>query len=423
MNPGWYSWNVTALVRAQVRGEQANFGVVLRDATGYEDDHIDWRTFVSSQHPQHPKRRPKLVVSYNPDTPYANAGPDQEQLSWNGGALTLDGSGSRDRPGGDDAGLHYQWSILKAAYGSTMGGDLASGPDPTISFTPDACGEWEIRLVVTNTLGESASDTVRLRLLQIPAGHPRIYLTPAKLADLRGRAIDSNPRWVQLKNEALSEDGEMHAKALVSQISGDPATCLQAVNAALDLIAEPDNWSTKAGDIALVYDWCHAQLTAGQRTVFIDYLNDWAQRGITEPYANDVPGWGNYWPRYGYSYALAGLATYGDNPRAAEWLDEYRHRRYRDHDLPLLNRIAAGGGWPEGMIYDWIANWPRVKALEAWRSATGENLFASTSMVSQPVGLHPAAPLAGGGRTVGKPLPSLCFHRGHGTQPGEHRQL
>ena len=202
VNPGWYSWNVTALVRAQVRGEQANFGLVLRDATGYEDDHMDWRTFISSQHPQHPKRRPKLAISYNPDTPYANAGPDQEQLSWNGGALTLDGSGSRDRPGGDDAGLHYQWSILKAAYGSTMGGDLASGPNPTISFTPDACGEWEIRLVVSNTLGESASDTVRLRLLQIPAGHPRIYLTPAKLADLRGRAINSNPRWVQLKNEA-----------------------------------------------------------------------------------------------------------------------------------------------------------------------------------------------------------------------------
>ncbi len=49
VNPGWYAWDVTDLVRAWVRGEQPNFGLVLRDATGYQDDHNDWRIFVSSQ--------------------------------------------------------------------------------------------------------------------------------------------------------------------------------------------------------------------------------------------------------------------------------------------------------------------------------------------------------------------------------------
>lgn len=84
--------------------------------------------------------------------------------------------------------------------------------------------------------------------------------------------------------------------------------------------------------------------------------------------------------------ALAGLASYGENPRAQEWLDEYRHHRFRDNDLPLLERIAAGGGWPEGMIYDWIANWPRVKALEAWRTASGEDLFQSTDWFRERLG-------------------------------------
>ena len=145
-------------------------------------------------------------------------------------------------------------------------------------------------------------------------------------------------------------------------------------------MADPDYGSMTAGGLALIYDWCRDQVSADDRQKFIDYLNGWGDYVLAHPdNLNDSPGWGNYWPRYGYDFALMGLATYGDNPRAAEWLDEFRHRRYRDSDLPLLKRIEAGGGWPEGMLYDFIANWPRVKALEAWRTAAGEDLFQSTT--------------------------------------------
>jgi hypothetical protein len=375
---GWYSWKVKDLVRLLVRGEQPNFGMVLRDATGYEDDHRDWRSFRSSQSPVGPNRRPKLTVTYNPDVPLADAGPDQEYLSWNGSPVTLDGSASRDRPGGLDAALTYGWRIVACAYGSDLRGEIYSGPSPTASFQPDVPGEWELELTVTNSLGEHATDRVKLRLLRIRADHPRIYLTPEKLARLKARAKSSNFRWTQLRDEALTPDAEIHAKALVSLVSDQPSRCREAIAGALQLMKDPGNWSTKGGDLALVYDWCHAQLSADDRTTFLDYLNQWAEDALADP-GDGIPGWGNYWPRYGYSFALIGLATYGDHPGAGKWLDDYRHRRFRDHDLPLLKRIAEGGGWPEGMIYDWIANWPRVKALEAWRTATGEDLFRSTA--------------------------------------------
>lgn len=106
----------------------------------------------------------------------------------------------------------------------------------------------QIELIVTNSLGESATDCVHLRLLRIPAGHPRIYLTPAKLAALQAHAMPSNPRWVQLLGEADAGDGEMHAKAPVSQITGQTAYCDQAIADALALTADPADWSTKAGD-------------------------------------------------------------------------------------------------------------------------------------------------------------------------------
>ena len=370
---GWYDWDATALVRSWVRGDSANYGLVLKDATGYEDDHRDDRNFASSQNGDQ-ALRPKLTVVYNPDVPFANAGPDQENMSWDGGAVTLDGSGSTDRPGGNDAGLSYAWTIDSGAFGSFLSGAIYSGPSPTVAFNPDAPGLWTIRLTVTNDIGESSTDTVALRLLRIPAGHPRIYLTPSKLAALKSRAVPSNTRWTQLKDDADRSDGEMHARALVYQITGQTGYCTSAVGQALAMIADPNDYSTKAGDIALVFDWCYDILSSGQRDTFVNYFNAW---GDDTPKSEDLPGWGNYWPRYSYSYALMGLATQGHNPRAGEWLDEYRNTRFRDNDLDLHQYLQEGGGWPEGMIYDWIANWPKIKALEAWATATGENLFQS----------------------------------------------
>ena len=381
INEGWYSWDVTELARKWIRGEQPNFGAVLRDATGYQDGNRDWREFASSQETD-TTLRPKLTIVYNPDVPFANAGPDQEILQWYGGAVTLDGSNSHDRPGGNDDTLTYSWRIVRAAYGSGMSGALPETTALTI-FSPDKAGIWEIELAVTNELGETAMDTVLLRLLSIPTDHPRIYLTPAKLTVLQARALPSNRRWVQLKEEADQTDGQMHAKALAWQVTGDIAYCHQAVALALEEIANPYDWATKAGNIALVFDWCYGCLTAQQISQFIGYFNGW---GDDIPKGEDVPGWGNYWPRYGYSYALIGLASHGDNPRAREWMDEYRQRRYRDNDLLLLDYIEKGGAWPEGMIYDWIANWPRVKAVEAWRTATGEDLFESTEWFQNRLG-------------------------------------
>ncbi|HIJ35994.1 MAG TPA: DNRLRE domain-containing protein, partial [Deltaproteobacteria bacterium] len=380
-NEGWYTWDVADLARAWIRGEQSNFGVVLRDATGYQEGDRDDREFVSSQETD-AALRPKLTIIYNPDVPFANAGPDRETFQWDGGAVALDGSGSHDRPGGNDATLTYSWRIVQTAYGSGMSGALP-GTTALTNFTPDKAGEWEIELTVTNELGETATDTVYLRLLSIPFSHPRIYLTPAKLTALKAHALPSNPRWVQLKEEADQTNGSMQAKALAWQITGNTAYCSQAVALALEEIADPNEWSTKAGDIAVVFDWCHDCLSTQQIAQFVSYFNAW---GDDIPKGEDVPGWGNYWPRYSYSYSIIGLASYGDNSRAGEWLDEYRHTRYRDNDLLLLEHIAKGGAWPEGMVYDWIANWPRVKAVEAWRTATGEDLFESTGWFQDRLG-------------------------------------
>jgi Heparinase II/III-like protein len=177
----------------------------------------------------------------------------------------------------------------------------------------------------------------------------------------------------------------MTAQALVFQLTGDVAYADRAIATALQLAADPGADPTLPAELALVYDWCHSRLTLAQRASLRGALGGWAADHATNP-GNDLSGWGNYWPRWSYSYALMGLATFGEDSRALEWLEEYRHRRYRDLDQPALERIAAGGAWPEGGVYDPIANLARIEAIEAWRTATGEDLFESTSWFRERLG-------------------------------------
>ena len=100
--------------------------------------------------------------------------PDRTRRTWAGRAnlSPLDGSGSHDRPGGNDSTLTYEWRIATGAYGTKLSGVIHKGPEPVVTFQPDVPGEWTISLTVTNDMGETAADRMGLRLLSIGAGAP-----------------------------------------------------------------------------------------------------------------------------------------------------------------------------------------------------------------------------------------------------------
>lgn len=374
--PGWHAWDITPLVTSWVRGAAPNHGLMLRDLTGYQLNNPDQRTFHSSQFSPDTTLRPRLVIVHNPDTPLADAGADVARYDWQPGeSLPLDASGSADHPAGNTAALTYAWRLTQAAYGSSFAvGDLvATGANA--SFVPDVAGDWEFELTVTNAQGESALDRVRARLWTIATGRPRLYLTPQKLAALQARAAANDPRWQLVLSNANAASGEMRNKALAYLVTAQTHYADQAIAAALSRLADANNNSTKAADLALIYDWCHPRLTPEQRTQFLTWFEAW----IAVPNKlYDEPGWGNYWPRWSLSWALTGLALWGDSPGALAALTKFRDDRWIGIDVPLHDRIADGGNWPEGTIYDWIANYPKVLSMAAWKNATGEDLFRST---------------------------------------------
>ena len=103
------------------------------------------------------------VVDSAPDTvmirttrpPVASAGPDQEVLT--GQTVQLDGGSSIDP---DGEALTYLWSFTSVPSGSTA---ALAGPTTTSpTFVANVAGVYEVTLTVTNTSGETASDSVRI---------------------------------------------------------------------------------------------------------------------------------------------------------------------------------------------------------------------------------------------------------------------
>lgn len=216
--------------------------------------------------------------------------------------------------------------------------------------------------------------------------HPRLHITSSSLEGYKAKTGSEAGRWRRLKHQAKKKGSDMLTKALVGMISGHSGHCRKAIKQALDVARSKQAMRARVSPPALVYDWCYSALEAEEKQKLISYFNRWGDHKLANPGYADVPGYGNYWPRNGYDFAAIGLATYGDNRRAKEWMSEYRIRRFEHVDLDLLNKIRKGGGWPEGPVYDWIGNLARVKAMDAWESATGENLFNRSTWFRQRLG-------------------------------------
>ncbi len=312
---------------------------------------------------------------------------DIDLLDWDGEPVSLDARSLVATPSAARNAEQLEWRIKEPAYGSSYQAGQLLGKGETIRFSADRAGVWRISVGAGPGLEPKE---IRIRLYRMGRRHPRIYLTPDRLATLRARARMNTPAWRKLERLALKKNGEMLSEGLYSVVAEKPEYCRDAVSLALKKMGRKKLGNSKAGDIATVYDWCATTLSAGERKRFIKYFNDWGDRYLAKTRAlrgvkPDNPGLGNYWPRFSYSFGLIALATYGDNPRAREWLDYFRFVRW-PVESGFLDLIAKGGGWPEGIVYDAISNFSRMRLADAWRNATGEDLFSSSAWFQERFG-------------------------------------
>lgn len=99
--------------------------------------------------------RVEITAATPNSAPTADAGDDQQVVT--GERVNLDGSASQDA---DNDALSYEWSFQSRPAGAE--GSLSDADTANPSFTPDAGGDYVVRLMVSDGQGEDASDTVRI---------------------------------------------------------------------------------------------------------------------------------------------------------------------------------------------------------------------------------------------------------------------
>ena len=255
----------------------------------------------------------------------------------------------------------------------------------------------------------------------VKATHPRIWLTDALLADLRARAAANDREWVILKGDLdarltgtiLDNAGYVggywgtyapsYALGYLVLKDSNPALAQQYANKALtlmtslarDLQTRGDNLGGAANvmpssgyafrnyaiGLAIVYDWLYdyPDFTATLKTEFSQSLNafvDWCTTGCYAVGTAPPILINNFYPTYLLGAALTGYATYGDNPRAQEHIDNARNR-FNTAVVPLYTGDAKGGDSPEGMSYGTETFWRLLAYLQTVKTATGEDLSAT----------------------------------------------
>jgi hypothetical protein len=229
--------------------------------------------------------------------------------------------------------------------------------------------------------------------------HPRLLVTSADLPRLHQQVAAYPDEWKRLQSAALSppEDGSLGDgriltnTALAYLITGEERYLTNAVALAENICRNHkfDGFLTPEAlfGLALAYDWCYSGLTEPQREEIregmlrmADYLRDkvWRQSDTSNLFVLR-----KVWP-----FVYVALALYDDpfgsaqgrppDPRVEEYLrlaSDYLHQNL----LPAANIMAGTtGGESEGYGYDgWGYMRPMALTFEAWRTATGEDLFQS----------------------------------------------
>lgn len=245
-----------------------------------------------------------------------------------------------------------------------------------------------------------------------PTAHPRIYLTPNRARlEATLAANTSAASKFRAKVDAWIGGADIWGfqawnAALLGQLSGNPNYCEKAiaaveaqVTAAEAKIAAGTNPQVAldsyleigemVGDLALVYDWCHAQVSTGQKARWIAYANQavWNVWNHTQAKwgGKTIPwtGWSVNNPSNNYYYSflratmLLGLATKGENPQADAWITKFRDEKIYGQLIPTFEADLVGGASREGTGYG-VSMRRLFELYDWWKATTGESLATKT---------------------------------------------
>jgi hypothetical protein len=230
--------------------------------------------------------------------------------------------------------------------------------------------------------------------MQVVSTRPRIWLTPASLADLKQRAVpETSDRWNTLLNVVNRANGGWDTGiinfSLAYAITGNTVYGRQAID--LLLSSAKDGIAAISGDsgyqcrnafpaAAICFDYCYPLLTAAEKVTLIAVMELWAAWTWPETNPDRKGAWAIEDPNnnYFYGFLLSGMLGYalaGDSPKAQSIID-LALTKWRTLVVPNLSTAVKGGVWAEGTSYGTMSTGFLLWYALAHLTATGEDLLA-----------------------------------------------
>ncbi len=244
----------------------------------------------------------------------------------------------------------------------------------------------------TSNKGSAASAAARAASTPLPelapfaGAHPRILLTPTRLASLKKLDAAGNPALARLGkrcDEAAAKSIESGYEAwdwsnaalscaLSWRITGNDAratTALKYLQALLDdrlkigdakggleVVRHDSGYPIRTFGLAtaIAYDWLHGApgMTPELKKSALDHLSAWIAWFKEKGYQKDKPI-ANYYAGYFGTVGMAGIAFEGEDPRGAE-LRKTAQAMWKRGVVPEMTKVE-GGQWPEGWQYGGMA--------------------------------------------------------------------
>lgn len=216
----------------------------------------------------------------------------------------------------------------------------------------------------------------------IPAAHPRLFWTAARLAQAK--------KWWTSHSFVPRTDQYSHQEQLFAYVmTGNASYCSAAITNAMavDLSScvpskagcDEARWSGE--NAILTYDWCYGQMTEAQRTTFRNNWNTWIKNIMAQVWGGPGMSQSNYYWGDVRDALEWGIASYQENKTAAEgFITEVLTKRLHDDFYPAALAVgkAAGGLGLEGGQYGPYQGQYVASILYPSVASSGRDLWTET---------------------------------------------
>ncbi|MGN6518464.1 MAG: hypothetical protein ACTHK2_03465 [Dokdonella sp.] len=145
-------------------------------------------------------------------------------------------------------------------------------------------------------------------------------------------------------------------RAVHGVVAGDAANCAAAAAHLIGRqITSRDEFRGEGESLISIFDWCFESLSPQQRTDMVERWNGYMDREIALSEERELGNEGdeanNYWWGGTSNYLSWGIASYGVNPRAQEFIDLALDTRLGDWFPRWYGHFGRGGVIVEGSAY------------------------------------------------------------------------